>query len=158
MCEIAPHFYGSFRHLRAFGDAYTVDAVKEFANLRAVAYPRPASPPMERRKLSRYRVALPLVFRWVNSGRRQMQSSGVTYDISTAGAYVLASTLPPANAVLDVEIDLLGFREPHSRMKSRMKVLRVDRSTGNERGDSGRVGFSMVGDEFTLLRGIRLVR
>ena len=90
-----------------------------------------------------------------------MQSSGVTYDISTAGAYVLASTLPPANAVVDVEIDLLGFREPKSRMKSRMKVLRVDRSTGDKAGDNadkGRVGFSVVGDEFTLLRGIRLVR
>lgn len=83
-----------------------------------------------------------------------MQASGVTYDISTAGAYVLASTLPPANALVDVEIDLLGFREPNSRMKSRMKVLRVDQSSTYD----GRTGFSVVGDEFTLLRGIRIVR
>jgi hypothetical protein len=143
-----------FHHLRRFLDAYTVKGVKELLNLRAVGYYQPAFPSLERRKLSRYRVGLPLVFRWVNSGRRQMQVSGVTYDISTAGAYVLASTLPPANAVVEVEIDLLGFREPNSRMKSRMKVQRVDRSSGNE----GRSGFSVVGDEFTLLRGIRIVR
>ena len=83
-----------------------------------------------------------------------MQASGVTYDISTAGAYVLAATLPPVNALIDVEIHLLSFREPKSRMKSRMKVLRVDRGTG----DQTRVGFSVAGDEFTLLRGIRIVR
>jgi hypothetical protein len=95
-----------------------------------------------------------------------MQSSGITYDISTAGAYVLASTLPPANAVVELEIDLLGFREPKSRMKSRMKVLRVDRGTAETTADTGdgsaerkaRMGFSVAGDEFTLLRGIRLVR
>ncbi len=83
-----------------------------------------------------------------------MQASGVTFDISTAGAYVLASTLPPAHAIVEVEIHLLGFREPKSRMKSRMEVLRVDHATG----DQGRVGFSVAGDEFTLLRGIRIVR
>lgn len=128
--------------------------MKELLNLRAVAYSQPALLAVERRRLSRYRVGLPLVFRWVSSGRRPMQARGVTYDVSTAGAYVLASTLPPANAVVDVEIDLLGFREPNSRMKSRMKVQRVDRGSGDE----GRMGFSVVGDEFTLLRGIRIVR
>ena len=128
--------------------------MKELLNLRAVAYSQPALPSVERRKLSRYRVGLPVIFRWVSSGRRQMLANGVTYDISTAGAYVLASTLPPANAVVDVEMDLLGFQEPNSRMKSRMKVQRVDRYSGDER----RTGFSAVGDEFTLLRGIRIVR
>jgi hypothetical protein len=103
--------------------------------------------PAERRKAVRYRLEVPLVFRWQGSERSRLQGDGVTRDISAEGAYVLAVTAPPIGALVDVEVYLLGFREPKSRIKARMCVSRVDDSVTS----FGRFGFSLVGDGFQLI-------
>jgi hypothetical protein len=71
----------------------------------------------------------------------------VTRDISARGAYVLSVTAPPVGAVVHVEVYLLGFREPKSRIKARMRVSRVD----DRARDSARLGFSLAGDGFQLI-------
>ena len=53
---------------------------------------------------------------------------------------------PPANALVDAEIDLLGFRKPESKIRAGMKVLRVDRGVGNDWG----TGFWVIGEGFDL--------
>jgi PilZ domain len=115
---------------------------------KALASSEPATkgPDAERRRGLRYRVGLPMVFRWDGSTNNRFQADGVTRDISTTGAYVLAPTCPPANAVIDVEVYLLGFRRPDSRITARMKVLRVEHDTTVP----GPIGFSIVGDGFQV--------
>jgi PilZ domain len=102
----------------------------------------------ERRKAVRYRLEVPLVFRWQGAGRSWLQCDGVTRDISAKGAYVIAVTSPPAGAVVHVEVYLLGFHERKSRIKARMKALRVDTYAGR----SGRMGFALKGDSFQSCR------
>jgi hypothetical protein len=95
----------------------------------------------------RYLLEVPLVFRWQGRGNGHLQGDGVTRDISARGAYVLSVTAPPVGAEVHVEVYLLGFREPRSRIKARMRVSRVDdRAT-----DSARLGFSLAGDGFQLI-------
>ena len=109
--------------------------------------PGTSSDPVERRRAVRYLLEVPLVFRWQGSGNRHLQGDGVTRDISARGAYVLSVTAPPVGAVVHVEVYLLGFREPKSRIKARMRVSRVDdRAT-----HSARLGFSLAGDGFQLI-------
>jgi hypothetical protein len=109
--------------------------------------PGTMSVPAERRKAVRYLLEVPLVFRWQGAGDKRLQGDGVTRDLSAKGAYVLSVTSPPVEAVVDVEVYLLGFREPKSRIKARMKVSRVDdRAEG-----SARLGFSLVGGGFRLI-------
>jgi hypothetical protein len=101
----------------------------------------------ERRGAVRYRLEVPLVFRWQGAGRNWFQCDGVTRDISAKGAYVLAVTSPPVGAVVHVEVYLLGFRERKSRIKAMMKASRVDTNAGR----SGRMGFALKGDSFQML-------
>jgi hypothetical protein len=109
--------------------------------------PGPPGAPVERRRAVRYLLKVPLVFRWQGPGNSQLQGDGVTRDISARGAYVLSVTAPPVGAVVHVEVYLLGFREPKSRIKARMRVSRVDdRAT-----DPARLGFSLAGDGFQLI-------
>lgn len=110
---------------------------------------QPGAPivPAERRKAVRYRLEVPLVFRWQGSEHSRLQGDGVTRDISAKGAYVLSVMSPPIGALVDVEVYLLGFREPKSRIRARMRVSRVDDNVTS----SGRLGFSLVGDGFQLI-------
>jgi hypothetical protein len=97
--------------------------------------------PVERRKAVRYR--------WQGSEHSCLKGDGLTRDISATGAYVLAATSPPANALVDVEIYLLGTGERKSRIKTRARVLRVDDSVMASR----RLGFSLEGGGFHLFLG-----
>ncbi len=102
---------------------------------------------VERRRAVRYLLEVPLIFRWLGPECSRLQCDGVTRDISARGAYVLSVTAPPVDAVVDVEVYLLGYREPKSRIKASMKVSRVDdRSEG-----AARLGFSLAGDGFQLI-------
>jgi hypothetical protein len=107
----------------------------------------PTSAPVERRRAVRYLLKVPLVFRWQGSGNSHLQGDGVTRDISARGAYVLSVTAPPVGAVVHVEVYLLGFREPKSRIEARMRISRVD----HRPMDSARLGFSLAGDGFQLI-------
>jgi PilZ domain len=109
----------------------------------------PTDSPAERRKAVRYRLEVPLVFRWRGPGNSRQRGDGMTRDISAKGAYAIGLTAPPVHARVDVEVYLLGFREPKARIKARMKVSRVDHRVASP----GRLGFSLMGNGFQLLSG-----
>jgi hypothetical protein len=140
---------GFFRHLSRFADAVSLQHMKHEALPEGLPGTQAgtAVAPAERRKAVRYRLEVPLVFRWQGSERSVLQGDGVTRDISARGAYVRSVTAPPVGALVDVEVYLLGFREPKSRIKARMVVSRVDDSVSG----CGRLGFSLVGDGFQLI-------
>jgi hypothetical protein len=143
LCEL-------FHHLRQFAGADTFQHMEPEIQRGVPTDSQPALTSFfaDRRKAVRYRLGVPLIFRWQGS-RHCLQGDGLTRDISVTGAYVLAATSPPADAVVDVEIYLLGFRKPMLRIQARMKVLRVDDSTTAP----GRLGFSLEGDGFHLFPG-----
>ena len=123
--------------------------MKQEASLETSTHnpPETTSVSVERRRAVRYLLEVPLIFRWLGPERSRLQCDGVTRDISARGAYVFSVTAPPVDAVVDVEVYLLGYREPKSRIKARMKVSRVDERTEG----AARLGFSLVGDSFQLI-------
>jgi hypothetical protein len=140
---------GFFRHLRASDNAVSFQNMKQEASLDTSTRNQPGttSASVERRRAVRYLLEVPLIFRWLGPERSRLQCDGVTRDISARGAYVLSVTAPPVDALVDVEVYLLGYREPKSRIKARMKVSRVDdRPEG-----AARLGFSLAGDGFQLI-------
>ncbi len=139
---------GLFRHLRALANAVSFQNMKQEASPETSMQNQPGtSVSVERRRAVRYLLEVPLIFRWLGPERSRLQGDGVTRDISARGAYVLSVTAPPVDAEVDVEVYLLGYREPKSRIKARMKVSRVDdRAQG-----AARLGFSLVGDGFQLI-------
>jgi len=149
MRDFASGSYGFFRHLRAQAIAVSFHNMKPEASVEVSPRNQPSttSVSVERRKAVRYLLEVPLIFRWLGSGRSRLQGDGVTRDISARGAYVLSVTAPPMDAVVDVEVYLLGYRVPKSRIKARMKVSRVDERTEG----AARLGFSLVGDSFQLI-------
>jgi hypothetical protein len=102
---------------------------------------------VERRKGVRYRMNASVMFRWRGSDNGDYQGEGVTRDMSVAGVFVLTSTCPPPNSVVQMEV-FLPLSEGGSRalMKADMTVLRVEHDVvGNKRS-----GFSALGKGFSL--------
>lgn len=86
------------------------------------------------------------IFRWTKSRGNHCQAEGITRDISIAGVYVMAPICPPVRSTLQVEIILPSLPTVRkTRMKAKMKVLRVE-NVANVR----RSGFSAVGKNFSL--------
>jgi hypothetical protein len=88
-----------------------------------------------------------VMFRWSGPENGHYQGEGVTRDMSVVGAFVLTSTCPPPNAVVQVEVFLpLTDGASKALMKADMTVLRV------EHGIAGKVrsGFSAAGKGFSL--------
>lgn len=147
--DCTPGSQGFFRHLRGSAYAVSFQRMKHEASPAELSVHQPGTTcaSVERRRAVRYLLRVPLVFRWQGSGNNHLQGDGVTRDISARGAYVLSVTAPPVGAVVHVEVYLLGFREPKSRIKARMRVSRVD----DRAMDSARLGFSLAGDGFQLI-------
>jgi hypothetical protein len=88
-----------------------------------------------------------VLFRWRGPDHGHYQGEGVTRDMSVAGTFVLTSTCPPPNSVVQMEV-FLPLSEGGSRalMKADMTILRVEHDiAGNKRS-----GFSAVGKGFSL--------
>ena len=101
----------------------------------------------ERRKAIRFRMKAQAIFHWTKAGSARFQGEGTTRDVSRAGVYVLTSSCPPGNTTLQMEI-ILPFRtDSTTRIKARMKVLRVEPDIAGD----GRSGFSAIriGREFS---------
>lgn len=88
-----------------------------------------------------------VLFRWNGPDDGRYQGEGVTRDMSVAGAFILTSTCPPPNSVVQMEVFLpLSDGGSRALMKADMMVLRVEHDvTGNKRS-----GFSAVGKGFSL--------
>jgi hypothetical protein len=100
------------------------------------------------RKAIRFPLDAPIVFWWTDSGLDK-RSAGRTRDISEMGAFVLASSCPPAGTQIGFEVVLPmlpGF-EPRTRVEGAGKVLRVERASR----PLGLEGFAIL-TRHTLLR------
>jgi PilZ domain len=62
----------------------------------------------EQRKATRYKVRLPVLFKWSEANGVGLQGGGFTRDISTDGLFVCCDRFPPLKTVLSMEI-LLSF-------------------------------------------------
>lgn len=59
----------------------------------------------ERRKASRYRLRLPVLFSWTQ-GEQFHTEGGFTRDVSANGLFVTSSVAPPARAAIKLELIL----------------------------------------------------
>jgi hypothetical protein len=100
---------------------------------------------MERRKAVRFRLAASAVFYWESSEHRSLRGEGMTRDVSSTSAYILAAVLPPIEAVIWVDIFLSQIRDtmPTARIRTKATVLRIENAEGTATG-----GFAVVGEAF----------
>jgi PilZ domain len=102
---------------------------------------------IERRKTTRYRMRAQVIFRWGVSHKDRFLGEGTTRDVSLTGAYVLTATCPPVNEMVQMEIIFPPlFTTSSTRMRAKMKVLRVENDAASERPG----GFSIVGKGFSV--------
>ena len=102
---------------------------------------------VERRKGIRYRLNAPAVFRWSGPESGHHQAEGVTRDMSVAGAFVITSTCPPPNSMIQMEVVFpISDGAPKPLMKANMMVLRVESDIAGKK----RSGFSAVSKGFSL--------
>ena len=88
-----------------------------------------------------------VLFRWSGPDSGHYRGEGVTRDLSVAGAFVLTSTCPPPNAVVQVEVSLpLSEGGAKALMQANMLVLRVEHDAAGVK----RSGFSAVSKGFSL--------
>lgn len=88
-----------------------------------------------------------VIFRWMGPDNVCFRAEGATRDVSIDGVFVLTTTCPPANAVIQMEVLLpLSDGASKAQMRADMIVLRVDHGIAG----SNRSGFSAVGKGFLL--------
>ena len=103
----------------------------------------------ERRKASRYRLQLPVLFSW-HDGDEMRTRGGFTRDVSVQGMFVTSSAAPPLRTALNVEVVLppsVG-RKPENIIKARGLVVRVS-------GRKHPRGFAIAADLGTDFAGAR---
>jgi hypothetical protein len=102
---------------------------------------------MERRTNIRYRLSANTIFTWKGAGHARLRAEGITRDISPLGAFVLASSCPPVDAAIRVEIFLFlpdtQGSGPKLRLRTEAQVLRIDHGA-----DKGMSGFAMGSAHF----------
>jgi hypothetical protein len=92
-------------------------------------------PVVDLRRVRRYYVQAPVFFSWKNSEGSSQVGEGMTRDISTQAAFVVARSCPRAGDRLRVDVLLPSLRRtPGVRLRGEGVVLRVD---GVESGDRG---------------------
>jgi PilZ domain-containing protein len=94
---------------------------------------------LERRKIARYKLCLPLVFKWTDESGKFMQEAAFTRDISTGGLFVSCVNCPPIGATLSLEIMLPPNSEIRShglRLDATVHVVRIA-SAVEEKGFAG---------------------
>ena len=102
--------------------------------------------PVELRKAVRYRLDLPVTYRWTGSSGRARLGMGFTRDISSAAMFVLCEQCPPANAVVSCEVML---SRPHSH--GYCQIIASGRVLRTEKNPHRRVfGFALFGDMLML--------
>lgn len=106
---------------------------------------------MEHRKYNRYRLGVPVIFSWRNTGHAQHEGVGLTRDISIAAAFVATATPPPLKANIKLKVFLPPARglAPPVRIHGKGQVVRVEPI--KDRDAPG--GFAVVGKPFVLRRG-----
>ena len=91
---------------------------------------------MEKRKAVRYRLCLPVIFKWTDEGGSPVQEAGFTRDISTVGLYISCPKLPPIQTALALELLLPPTKKVLSesvKLEATVEIVRVG-SDAEERG------------------------
>ena len=102
--------------------------------------------PVELRKAVRYRLDLPVTFRWKGASGRDRLGMGFTRDISAGAMFVLCGHCPPPDAEVSCEVMLL---RPESQ--GYCQILASGRVLRTERNPQRRVfGFALLGDMLML--------
>ncbi len=78
---------------------------------------------LDKRKAVRYKLCLPVLFKWIDADGCPVQEGGFTRDISTAGLYVNCPNLPPVPRDLALEI-LLPLSEI-LKLQATVEIVRV---------------------------------
>jgi hypothetical protein len=97
---------------------------------------------MERRRAVRYKLCLPLLFKWTDGSGDPIQEAAFTRDISTGGVFISCVKCPLVGATLSLEIMLPPNSEIRShalRLDATVQVIRIA-SELEERG------FGVTGD------------
>lgn len=94
---------------------------------------------VELRRIRRYNVQAPAFFSWKDSDGNPQKAEGMTRDISTQSAFVVARNCPRSGEQLRLEVLLPSLRKtPGVLLRGEGVVLRVDRA------DSGDSGFAVA--------------
>jgi hypothetical protein len=90
----------------------------------------------------RYKLCLPLLFKWTDGSENPVQEAAFTRDISTGGVFISCVKCPPIGATLLLEIML----PPNSEMRSH--ALRLDATVQVIRiaSELEERGFGVAGD------------
>ena len=91
---------------------------------------------MERRRAVRYKLCLPLLFKWTDESGTFMQEAAFTRDISTGGLFVTCVKCPQIGASLSLEIMLPPNSEIRSRLDATVQVVPIPSAT-EEKGFAG---------------------
>ena len=94
---------------------------------------------MERRRAVRYKLCLPLLFKWTDESGTFMQEAAFTRDISTGGLFISCVKCPQNGATLSLEIMLPPNSEIRShgmRLDAKVQVVRSASAT-EEKGFAG---------------------
>jgi len=105
----------------------------------------------ERRKQNRYRLAVPVLFTWRKARQAEVESLGLTRELSTRSAFVLTAVPPPLGA----DVEFKAFFPPLAGSAAAMRIHgegRVVRVEAFKR-HKGRAGFAVVGKPFVFRRG-----
>ena len=79
----------------------------------------------ERRKASRYRLRLPVLFSWTQ-GNKSHTLGGFTRDVSVTGVFVTSRTVPPPQATVNLELLLPALDQmPENAIRATGSVVRT---------------------------------
>ena len=97
---------------------------------------------LKKRKAVRYKLCLPVIFKWTDERGRPVQEGGFTRDISTLGLYISCPKLPPIQTPLALEILLPPNKKVLSerlKLEATVEIVRVGT-------DAEEQGFAAVGE------------
>jgi hypothetical protein len=97
---------------------------------------------LKKRKAVRYKLCLPVIFKWTDERGRPVQEGGFTRDISTVGLYISCPNLPPIQTLLALEILLPPNKKVLSerlKLEATVEIVRVGT-------DAEEQGFAAVGE------------
>jgi hypothetical protein len=98
---------------------------------------------MERRKATRYRVNASACYWWQRAEGTLEEAQGSLRDISDRGVFIIAKDLPPAGALVQLEVRLpvVAGASTSAHLHGEGKVVRTDGPGGEQSGFAAAVVF-----------------
>ena len=99
----------------------------------------------EARKSVRFRLSVPVIFRWIDESGRQREYVGRTRDLSIAGVFVVSKILPQIRTKCSLEV----YLPPLEVGASQQLLLRTEGRVRRVESQGVDIGFAASGS-FTL--------